>query len=269
MGRYDRLIKDSASIMSNSKNVVASSGAGVSAESGIPTFRDPGGLWDIIDPYEVGTTQGLVNALEKNSGKLFPIILNILTTFVQAEPNPGHYAIADLQKMGILHSVITQNIDNLHQEAGSSNVIEVHGNMFRMRCTSCGHFETVDRKTYSMELSEKLIDLDVFNLENLLSLIMKCDSCGSVMRPDVVMFGEQVHDVPQAFEASQKCDVMLVLGTSGVVYPAAYFPVEAKRSGAKVIVINPSENAFVQDADVYLPMKTGEALPLILNLIKN
>ncbi len=269
MEKVNNVVKEAASILSSADKVTAASGAGISAESGISTFRDPGGLWDYIDPYEAGTVGGIVKSLERNADKLFPLFLNILETFEKADPNPGHLALSDLEKMGILKTVITQNIDNLHQEAGNSDVIEVHGNLFRMRCLKCGRFETVDRKAFTRSLAEKLKSLDSFNLESLLLLVMKCGDCDAMMRPDVVMFGEQVHDIPKAFDACQHCDVMLVLGTSGVVYPAAYFPVEAKRRGAKVIVINPTENAFVRESDIYIPMKTGEALPAILNLIKN
>ncbi|MBU0995260.1 MAG: NAD-dependent deacylase [Proteobacteria bacterium] len=269
MKHHEEKITQAALIIKKAHRMTAASGAGISAESGIPTFRDPGGIWDHMDMLEVGTASGFVNAIERNAETLFPLFINILDAFQYAEPNPGHMALSDMEKMGILKTIITQNVDNLHQEAGNTNVVEVHGNVFRSRCINCSHRVTVDRKIYIRELKEKIDRLMSFNLENLLSLVMICDKCGSMMRPDVVMFGEQVHDLQNAFEAARNCDVMIILGTSGVVYPAAYFPVEAKQNGAKIIVINPTVNAFVRESDIYIPMKTGEALPAILNLIRN
>ena len=132
MGSWDAEISQAASILAQSSNGCASSGAGVSAESGVATFRDPGGIWDIVDPAEVGTVNGLLHTLSTKADRLLPVFQDMLTTFKAAEPNPGHVALARLEQKGILKTVITQNVDNLHQEAGSTNVIEVHGNLFRM-----------------------------------------------------------------------------------------------------------------------------------------
>lgn len=268
MGEWDKEIAEAASILSRAKNATASCGAGVSAESGIATFRDPGGIWDILNPSEVGTVDGLIRTLERKAKQLVPIFMDMLTTFEQAEPNPGHHALADLEKMGILKTVITQNTDNLHREAGNTEVIEVHGNLCRMVCLSCGRQRWFERKPLISEAKAKLKALKKFKLQDLMTIAPQCTLCGSMMRPDVVMFGEAVQDLPRAYQASQTCDVMLVLGTSGVVYPAAYLPIEAKKAGASVIVINPTENAFENVTDVYIPMKSGEALPLILERMR-
>ncbi|MBW2218767.1 MAG: NAD-dependent protein deacylase [Deltaproteobacteria bacterium] len=267
MGKWNREIEKAASILAESKYATATCGAGVSAESSIPTFRDPGGIWDRLDPSEVGTVSGLINTLERKSDLLLPFFFDFLDTFERAEPNPGHYAIASLEKKGVLKSVITQNVDNLHQEAGTKNLIEVHGNFFRMACLSCNHKNTVDRKLFIKKIRNKLKSLTTFDLGSFISFAVNCEQCNKIMRPDVVMFGEAVQELPAAFNVSEKSDVMLVLGTSGVVYPAAYFPIKAKEAGAKIIIINPNENPFPGHTDVYIPLKTGEAMPAILKLI--
>jgi len=268
MSTYEKEIEEAAKIISKATRGTAFSGAGHSEESGIATFRDPGGLWDLVDPMELGTAEGLIGALDRNAEKLLPIFMGMLDSFEQANHNPGHKALADLEAMGILTSVITQNVDNLHQEAGSVEVIEVHGNLFRMKCLSCSRIKHVERKPFVSEIKEKLNAMTEFSLTSMASLAPVCDTCSSMMRPDVVMFGEAVQDLPKAFGIAQSTDVMLVLGTSGNVYPAAYFPVEAKKSGARVIVINPTENPFSAVSDVYIPLKTGAALPAIVDKIK-
>ncbi len=239
MGKYDHEIENAASILSQSTNAAVTSGAGVSAESGIPTFRDSGGLWDQMDPVEAGTPDNFFTQLEQNTHKLKSILTGLLDAFDKADPNPGHRALANLEEMGILKTVITQNIDNLHREAGNTDVVEVHGNLFRMRCLSCGEKDIVGRKSFIEALRNKLKSIISLDFANVVSLAQTCSKCGSVMRPDVVMFGEEVQEISKAFDVAQHCDAMLVLGTSGVVYPAAYLPVEAKNAGTSVIVINP------------------------------
>ena len=268
MGAYEKEIEEAARILSKATRGSAFCGAGNSEESGIATFRDPGGLWDQVDPIEVGTAEGLISALDRNAEKLLPVFMGMLDSFEQADHNLGHKALANLEAMGLLTSVITQNVDNLHQEAGSVEVIEVHGNLFRMKCLSCSRIRNVERKPFVREVKEKLNAMTKFSLTNMVSLAPVCDTCSSMMRPDVVMFGEAVQHLQKAFGIAQRTDVMLVLGTSGNVYPAAYFPIEAKKAGARIIVINPTENAFTAVTDVYIPMKTGEALPAIVGKIK-
>ncbi len=265
----NREISQAAEILARASNAVASCGAGISAESGIATFRDPGGVWDRLNPAEVGSTQGLLGALEKNAAKFVPVFLDLLSALEAADPNPGHLALGDLEAMGLLTTVVTQNIDNLHQEAGNTRVLEVHGNGFRLRCTSCGRKESRERKQLLQETRAQIEHLPEYSLSAFVEVMPKCDQCGAIMRPDVVMFGEAVQELPTAFEAAKTCDVMLALGTSGVVYPAAYLPFEAKRAGASVIVVNPNENPFDSVSDAYVPMKTGEALPKIVAAVKD
>ncbi len=264
----DRAIERAAEILAEASNAVASSGAGVSAESNIATFRDPGGIWDRLNPAEVGTAEGLLHTLTHNAKALVPMFIELLDAFAAAEPNPGHIALSDLEKMGILHTVITQNIDNLHQEAGNTKVVEVHGNGFRLVCLACHHRCDRKRRELIGETKEKLSALTDHSLERLMTVMPQCERCGAVMRPDVVMFGEAVQGLPEAFSAARNCDVLLAVGTSGVVYPAAYLPFEAKKEGARVIVINPNENAFAGVSDVYIPLPSGQALPRIVQIIK-
>lgn len=263
-----RAIQKTAEILANTDNVVVSSGAGMSAESDIATFRDPGGIWDRLDPAEVGTTQGLINTLSTNAAGLVPMFMELLDAFDAAAPNPGHFALADMEKMGIVRTVITQNIDNLHQEAGNTRVIEVHGNGFRLLCRTCKSRVSRDRRELIRNIKQKLMALTDYSLTNLMTVIPSCECCGSMMRPDVVMFGETVQGLPAAFTAARQCAAMLAIGTSGVVYPAAALPFEAKENGAAVIVINPNENAFADVSDVYIPMRAGKALPQIVEAIK-
>lgn len=264
MTSNDSEISAAAAVLAKARKAAAFCGSGVSAESGISTFRDPGGIWERINPMEAGTSGGLLLSLAKNPEKLMRIFSDLLNAFEKAECNPGHLALADLEKMGILETVITQNVDNLQNEAGSGNIIEMHGNLFRMACLSCGSKKKFERKQLIRDLKQTLSSLKDYSLESLVALAPRCDACGSIMRPDIVMFGEAVQDLPRAFEAGHDCDAMLVLGTSGVVYPAAELPFEAKRNGADIIVVNPNENAFEEITDVYIPMKSGEALPAIV-----
>ena len=268
MGRWEQEIEKAAQVLSRSRRVTVSSGAGISAESSIPTFRDPGGLWDQINPMEAGTVDGLLRAFQTRSEKIVSILRTMLDRFENAAPNAGHKALFDLEQMGIVKTVITQNIDNLHREAGTTDLIEVHGNLFRMTCLGCGSEKEVDRKQHIRFLRERLAAITEYDLDALISLAASCDRCGSVMRPDVVMFGEAVKSLHRAFRVSLESDVMLVLGTSGVVFPAASFPVEAKKAGATIIVVNPTENGFSHCSDIYIPMKAGDALPAIVSRIR-
>jgi NAD-dependent deacetylase len=264
----EKALQAAAALLAKASHAVAFSGAGVSAESGIPTFRDPGGVWDRLNPAEVGDTRGLLAALEKKPEKLVAMFMELLAVFDAAAPNPGHKALFDLEGLGILKSVITQNIDNLHQEAGNTHVIEMHGNGFRFRCLSCRNRRTHDRHALIYQVKERLASLPDFSPASIFSAMPVCDLCGSGMRPDVVMFGETVMEIENAFVQARSCDVILALGTSGVVVPAAQIPAEAKAAGAGVIVINPNENGFARVCDIYIPMKTGQALPLIVEQIK-
>ena len=260
-------IKQAARIIAEAKYAVAYTGAGMSAESGIPTFRDPGGIWDRFDPDEIGTSGGLMSFAAKNPERIREFLRESVNTFKRAEPNPGHYSLSDLEKMGTLKSVVTQNIDALHTIAGNTRVFEVHGNLYRFRCISCGHQVKIAREDILDRISE-VLNSDAFSLELLLKALPSCGKCSNIMRPDVVMFGEAVLEMEESIREAHRADAVIILGTSGIVYPAAFVPIEAKKSNAKVIEINPTENAFRGITDVYVRQSSGTTLPQIVEHVR-
>lgn len=261
-------LERAAEIINSSGRVVAFTGAGVSQESGIPTFRDPGGLWDRFDPYELGGGD-VFSALAKGSGftgRAADFLEEMIVVLERAEPNPGHRALVDLERMGILRSVITQNIDDLHRRAGNSRVIEVHGNAFRMLCLSCGRrffMEKDELFGLGREVVRLLRDND---LAGVLARISLC-GCGGPCRLDVVGFGEPVQQMGEAIHEARTCDCLLVLGTSGEVFPANTIPSRARESGARVIEINASHCCFSGLVDVGIVGRTGEILPRIVEKV--
>ena len=211
----DNNIVRAAEIIKKSKNMIALTGAGISVESGIPDFRSAGGLWDKYDPAIYASIYSFKNMPEK----VWDMIFDLIDITDRAKPNKAHYALAELEKMNLLKAVITQNIDNLHQESGSKNVIEYHGNAKNLVCLSCSARYSVSE----FEISK--------------GRIPHCESCGKILMPSVIFFGE---NIPQnALHESQKfaetSDVVLVVGTSAVVYPAASIPRIAKGRGACII----------------------------------
>jgi len=264
---FEDSIKQAVEIIAKADYAIAFTGAGISAESGIPTFRDPGGIWDRFDPDEIGSSGGLMAFAARNPERIRDFLRESVNTFKRAEPNPGHYSLAVLEEMGILKSIITQNIDALHTVAGNSRVFEVHGNLYRFRCASCDYSEKIDRQEILKRMSE-VLQSDAFNLDRLLGALPSCGRCSNIMRPDVVMFGEAVLQMEESMIEAFRADVVIIAGTSGVVYPAASVPIEAKRSRAKVIEINSTENAFRGITDVYVSGSCGSALPKIMELIR-
>lgn len=245
-------IRAAAALLKRSRHAVALSGAGLSAESGIPTYRGANGLWTkfgepTIDGWEMFCSdprEWWELALERREGTEFGRAIEM------AEPNQGHIAMADLEAMGRLAHVITQNIDNLHQRAGSRSLTEIHGNRAKVRCMNCGN-RTLLANT---------------ELDRLPPL---CLVCGGILKNDTVMFGEPIPDdaLRECYKQSAIADLFLVVGTSAVVYPAADFPVMAKRRGAPLIEINPDETALSDMADVIVRASAGVALPAIVELL--
>ncbi|HUT56151.1 MAG TPA: NAD-dependent deacylase [bacterium] len=259
MGVYE----EAARILAGTRKAVSFTGAGVSQESGIPTFRDPGGLWDQFDPEEFGTPAGIMEVFQRRPEVIRQFLLQTVAIFEQAKPNPAHFALSELERMGILTAVITQNIDNLHTDAGNKNVLEVHGNLFRARCTRCDRRYPLDKASWLKQARAILEDNAGFGLGAVLKIMPACE-CGGITRPDVVMFGEAVLEINQSFRAAMASEVMLVLGTSGVVYPAGEVPYQAKRAGARVIEVNPTENCYSSITDVYIKEPSGQAMPKIM-----
>ncbi len=241
------LIERAAQALRTSRKTIALTGAGISAESGIPTFRDAGGLWDKYDPEEYAT----IDAFRRDPAKVWQMMRDF-TELKNAKPNPGHTALAQLEQMGFLSCIITQNIDNLHQDGGSQDVIEFHGNMRQVVCQSC----------------EKLLPMSEISLN---SLPPYCP-CGGVLKPNGVFFGEPIpsYALSRAYEESQQSEVMLVIGTSAVVYPAAAMPGVAKEAGAQVIEINPEHTDLTGAvSDFIIQDKAGVAIPKIVQVIKD
>ena len=242
-------IKRAAEILKNAKHCVVFTGAGISAESGIPTFRGSGGLWTKYDPDEVASIEGFL----KNP-KAFWEFSKELILKSKAEPNPAHYAIAELERMGIVKAVITQNIDMLHQRAGSKRVLELHGSLQFVDCLRCG-------RTYEWKVVEKKLENDEE---------IKCECGCPYLKPRVVFFGEALpRDVlSEAIVESKKADVLMVVGSSLVVYPAAHLPRMAKERGAKLILINAERIDAEYLFDVVIHGRAGEILPKIVEEIK-
>ncbi len=217
-------------------------GAGVSAESGVPTFRSAGGLWEQYDPRQLATER----AFRADPDLVWGWYSWRRTLIAGVEPNPGHRALAEFTDVFPRLSLITQNVDNLHQRAGSRDVHELHGNIERSRCIDCGHCFTGDEAPRTAQA-------------------LRC-ACGGYIRPGVVWFGEMLPESELRFaqSAASDCDVFLSIGTSGQVYPAADLPVLARRSGAFVVEINPEPSAIAHLVDECLTMPSGVALPAIL-----
>lgn len=260
-------IEAAAQIIARANYAVAFTGAGISAESGIPTFRDPGGIWDRFDPQEVSTPEGTVQFAMRHPERICEFLKESVATLEKADPNPGHYGLVELEKMGVLKSVITQNIDDLHSIAGNTRVFEVHGNLYRFRCTSCGGAKKFSREEIIGEV-KGVLDEEAFSIEGLLAALPKCD-CTGLMRPDVVMFGEAVQQLSESHREAQLSDVIIVLGTSGIVWPAAMVPYEGKKRNSRIIEINPTENAFRDITDVYVKDLSGEVMPKIVELVRD
>jgi NAD-dependent deacetylase len=244
------MIHDAAKLLSNARRGLVLTGAGVSAESGIPTFRGEGGLWTKYDPVKVAS----IAYFMKDPSAYWRVSKDRGRVALAARPNSGHHALAALEATGHLVAVATQNTDGLHQESGSRHVIELHGSSRTVQCLDCGNREPRSEVQARLEVE----------------MPPRCQLCGgSFLKPTVVLFGEPLPQqaIQEAFALARQADVMLVVGSSLVVYPAAEIPVLAARSGAHLVVINAEPTPLDEVADVVIRGKSGEVLPEILNLI--
>ncbi|MFH0734864.1 MAG: NAD-dependent deacylase [bacterium] len=235
------------SIIKAAKNVVFFTGAGISAESGIPTFRGKDGIWNKLRPEELAN----FNAFLKNPDLVWEWYQLRKKIIDENRPNPGHLAIAQSENIFENVTVITQNVDNLHRRAGSKNVLELHGNIEKNYCIKC-------KKRYD--------DLKTTNDKK----AHKCTICGGLIRPDIVWFGEMLpQDVfDDSEKAAKKCDVCFVVGTSAVVFPAANIPILAKRYGAVIVEINIEKTDMTAFAHYSLFGTSGIILPELLKQVK-
>ena len=243
-------IADAAALIGSACRGLALTGAGVSAESGIPTFRGEGGLWTRYDPVKVASMEYFM----ADPSAYWRVSRDRGQVALAARPNAGHHALAALQAAGRLTAVVTQNTDGLHQDSGSREVIEIHGSSRTVRCLDCGNTEA--RRDVQARLDAEMPP--------------RCKVCGGIfLKPTVVLFGEPMPQaaIKQAFALARAADVMLVVGSSLVVYPAADIPLVALRSGAQLIVINAEPTPFDELAAVVVRGRSGEVLPQIVDLI--
>ena len=250
--------------------VACLTGAGISAESGIPTFRGKGGLWEKYDPQIYANTEGLLSRFRRHPADIVNFMVDFYSLLLKARPNPAHIALSVLEKDNILSAIITQNIDNLHQVSGSRSVIELHGNAFRIRCTECPR-----KITLGEDRLKEMIDLLKINQNSRIKILKifsryfpRC-SCGSRFRIDIVLFGEMLPEesLSQAYKQLDNSDTLLLVGTSLVVYPAASLPLYAKEKGAKLMEINNEDSAFSDFCDYKIRGRASEVLPEIVKAL--
>lgn len=245
-----RHVNEAADVLARARHVVALTGAGMSVESGIPPFRGPGGLWTKYgEPPMNGYERFLADPAAAWKERLSPSgpMRELWETLHRAQPNPGHLALVQLEELGILKHLITQNVDNLHTVAGSRKLAEIHGNATLVRCIQCVARYGRDEITYEQ-------------------LPPQCPQCGGILKSDTVSFGEPIPaDVLQrCFDETDECDCMIVAGTSATVYPAAQFPVDVRRRGGHLIEINLYESELTAVASLSLRGESGKVLPALV-----
>lgn len=245
------VIKAIASSIKNSKYAVAFTGAGISSESGIPTYRGEGGLWTKYDPNIYAN----VYYFNKDPSYYWNFFREVRFPMLKkVKPNKAHIAMAEMDVAGYLKTVITQNIDGLHQEAGSSSVIELHGTTRIIHCMSCS-------KEYSMDEAFSKLETEI---------PPRCSECKGKLRPAVVFFGETLDPqiLRSAYEEAENCDFILSVGSSLVVFPAADIPVKAKQRGATLVIINKESTPLDHLADHVINEEAGNVLPQIVQSLK-
>lgn len=245
----DEKIIEAAEIISNSHNLIALTGAGISVPSGIPDFRSRGGLWEKYDP----SVYADISTFNASPEKVWEMIFDMMKLIVDAKPNNAHLTLSKLENSGILKAVITQNIDGLHKKSGSRNVIEFHGNIDILECLSCGN----SYESAAFNINDKIIPL--------------C-GCGSVLKPSVIFFGEAIPEkaLIDSTEYAACADAVIVVGTSHAVYPAASIPAIAMENGAKIIEFNLEETEITYKlSDLFIKGSADITLPALYNLIIN
>lgn len=248
MDKLDILASKVAELIIKAKRVVVFTGAGISTESGIPDFRGPGGIWEQFDPDDFTYQKFVTDAASRR--RLWQLFRGLAIT---AEPNPAHYAIFELYRLGKLDSLITQNVDNLHQRAGvpDDKVLELHGNVQWLVCLGCRRRYPFEQVKASLDRGEEAPD---------------CEICHGILKPDAVFFGEPLPEkvLNEAISRSSRCDLFIVIGSTLVVYPAAYVPTYALDSGAKLVIINLSATPLDGQAHVLVRAKAGEVMPRVI-----
>ncbi|MGD9382055.1 MAG: NAD-dependent deacylase [Candidatus Thorarchaeota archaeon] len=236
-------------IIKKSKRIVALTGAGISVDSGIPDFRSEGGLWERYDPHEYATYDSFLI----NPEKFWQMGQELAEVILEAEPNPAHKGLVKLEESGKLVGIITQNIDNLHQSAGSKKVIELHGNYLRAYCMNCG------MQYIGEDIHRRVVEGEIPPI---------CDQCGGVLKSEAILFGEPLPEKPmeEAVDMCRSADLMLIIGSSLTIYPVAFLPQLAKDEGAKIIIVNITGTNRDHIADLVLKGRSSEIIPQIANL---
>ncbi|MEF8824307.1 MAG: NAD-dependent deacylase [Desulfohalobiaceae bacterium] len=239
--------KDLRAMLESSSHLLAFTGAGISAESGIPIYRGADGLWNKYDPNKVADADYFFH----NPAYYWQFVRDVRYPALRdAAPNQGHRALAELERMGLLKALVTQNVDGLHQDAGSENVLELHGNTRRIRCLDCGG-------GYVLEALEDRMRGE---------MPPSCPDCGGLLKPDVVLFGESLPEgaLQEAVRQSRSCDCFLAIGSSLVVQPAASLPMMAKQAGAGLVIVNKEETPLDAMADMVVWDSASSALAGVL-----
>jgi NAD-dependent deacetylase len=239
-----------AELIRRQQPCVVLTGAGVSTESGIPDFRSPTGLWAKFDPLEYGS----IVAFRANPRKVWSFYKPRIAMLTDAEPNPAHQALAELEQLGFVQALVTQNIDLLHERAGSEEVVEVHGSIRTASCSGCG-------ERYPLpQVLELLADADAPG----------CPSCGEILKPDVVFFGELLPPtaIDRAFELARGARLLLIVGSALEVYPVAGLPHETVHAGGVVAIVNRGETAFDGQAVLRIEATAGELLPQVVEALR-
>lgn len=237
-----------ASLLANAQAIAVLTGAGVSAESGVSTFRAAqSGLWSNFDPLQLASPEGFAT----DPGLVWRWYMQRLATVEAATPNPGHLALAELERLARGFILITQNVDDLHERAGNSHTLHLHGHITRFFCNAC-------QTPYTLRPDDRSAPMPPV-----------CKFCTGYIRPGVVWFGEMLpeREMRAAWQAADTCDLFLVIGTSGVVYPASQLPVRARRHGAPIIEINPEPSELSPLADICLRGPSGMVLPQLVELL--
>jgi NAD-dependent deacetylase len=248
----DKQIDQASRLLMQAQYATALTGAGISTPSGIPDFRSFGsGLWERVDPFEVAT----IHAFRQRPQAFYDWVRPLVKVVMDAEPNAAHLALAELGEKGIVKEVITQNIDGLHQRARSDAVIEVHGHLRQATCIRC--YETVPAKPLISGFVET-------------HALPRCTSCNGVMKPDVILVGEQLpaHALIAAQQAARKSDVMIVAGSSLEAAPAGDLPLLAKQRGGKLIFVNLGPTHLDESADVIIRADVVDVLPMIADVVR-
>lgn len=248
-------IREVAELINGAEKVVVFVGAGLSTESGIPDFRSPGGVWDKYDPEDF-YFQNFISS-KSSREKYWRMATEMYDAMKDAKPNQGHFAIAELEKIGKLDCLITQNIDGLHFKAGNSEekVLELHGTAMHVACLSCG-------KRYERDAIQERVEKG--------DMDPRCDSCSGLLKPATISFGQSMpeRETAEAYKRSAACDLFIVIGSSLVVHPAAQMPVVAKRAGAKLVIVNRDETVCDNLADIVINGPAGQVMAAILEKVK-